>query len=205
MGSRLLNGSSQLSVRVTLFPLTLIVLLSTVTSGITEGKGGITVGIGDGIGNIEQIVVLIIDIGVTIFNAVPTIDTGVIILDIVVVIHIIVGVDMIVVVYPVVVGVIIVAIVGTITVGTGVGVVIMLTIVGTLTVGNGVGVVIILAIVGTLTIGVGIEVILTLVVKPILDMVENSMIVIMISTYVHCICTYMYVHTSIHTLLCAKE
>ena len=183
MGSRLLNGSSQLSVRVTLFPLTLIVLLSTVTSGITEGKGGITVGIGDGIGNIEQIVVLIIDIGVTIFNAVPTIDTGVIILDIVVVIHIIVGVDMIVVVYPVVVGVIIVAIVGTITVGTGVGVVI------------------ILAIVGTLTIGVGIEVILKLVVKPILDMVENSMIVIMISTYVHCICTYTYVCIYIDTYI----
>ena len=140
MGSRLLNGCSQLSVRVTLFPLILIVLLSTVTSGITEGKGGITVGIGDGTGNIEQIVVLIIDIGVTIFNVVLTIDTGVIILDIVVVIHIIVGVDMIVVILPVVVGVIIVAIVGTLTVGTGVGVVI----------------------------SIGVEVILTLVPKPIL-------------------------------------
>ena len=37
MGSRLLNGSPQLSVRVTMLPLILIVLLSTVTSGIVPG------------------------------------------------------------------------------------------------------------------------------------------------------------------------
>ena len=37
MGSRLLNGSPQLSVRVTLFPLILIVLSSTVTPGTIAG------------------------------------------------------------------------------------------------------------------------------------------------------------------------
>ena len=37
MGSRLLNGSPQLSVRVTLFPVILIVLSSTVTSGTITG------------------------------------------------------------------------------------------------------------------------------------------------------------------------
>ena len=37
MGSRLLNGSPQLRVRVTFLPLMLIVLLSTVTSGTIEG------------------------------------------------------------------------------------------------------------------------------------------------------------------------
>ena len=37
MGSKLLNGSSQLSVRVTLLPLILIVLSSTVTIGTIAG------------------------------------------------------------------------------------------------------------------------------------------------------------------------
>ena len=37
MGSRLLNGSLQLSVRVTMFPLILIVLISIVTLGTTSG------------------------------------------------------------------------------------------------------------------------------------------------------------------------
>ena len=37
MGSRLLNGSLQLSMRVTLYPLILIVLSSTVTLGTTAG------------------------------------------------------------------------------------------------------------------------------------------------------------------------
>ena len=43
MGSRLLNGSPQLSVRVTLFPLILIVLSSTVTSGTATGTPVINV------------------------------------------------------------------------------------------------------------------------------------------------------------------
>ena len=37
MGSKLLNGSPQLSVRVTLFPLIVMVLLSTVTLGTIAG------------------------------------------------------------------------------------------------------------------------------------------------------------------------
>ena len=37
MGSRLLNGSLQLSVRVTMFPLILMVLSSTVTLGTIAG------------------------------------------------------------------------------------------------------------------------------------------------------------------------
>ena len=37
MGSRLLNGSPQLNVRVTMLPLTPIVLLSTVTLGTNAG------------------------------------------------------------------------------------------------------------------------------------------------------------------------
>ena len=42
MGSKLLNGSPQLSVRVTLFPLILIVLSSTVTSRTIAGTPVIT-------------------------------------------------------------------------------------------------------------------------------------------------------------------
>jgi len=45
MGSRLLNGSPQLSVRVTIFPLILIVLSSTVTPGTIAGTVGLIIGI----------------------------------------------------------------------------------------------------------------------------------------------------------------
>jgi len=49
MGSRLLNGSPQLSVRVTTSPLILIVLASTVTSGTIAGIVGVIIGVTVGI------------------------------------------------------------------------------------------------------------------------------------------------------------
>jgi len=67
MGSRLLNGSPQLSVRVTISPLILIVLASTVTSGTIAGTVGVIIEVTLGIivevleaGNVDETVVGII-------------------------------------------------------------------------------------------------------------------------------------------------